>query len=154
MDTFVYPMCLICKLLTNISSTAPSSSFLSALSVASYCLYSLIVLANCRQISAICAPMLVLEGMTGPVHGFIGRINRTRLRVLYTAGRTVRNRRQRASSPKWDWTEVELALSWRCTSDIDSYPGWPMIRVMDEYRKASTVLSRELMLSMVPLAIS
>jgi len=75
---------------------------LSVLAVALYCLYSLVVLAYCMRMSVICASVLVPGEMTGLGPRFTGGINWTRLRVLYTAGRTLRNRRLRAPSPKRD----------------------------------------------------
>ena len=110
MFTFAYPICLFRKLLTKMSSTEPSSSCLSPLLVVLYCLYSLGVLANCRRMFAICGPVLE-PGMTGSGPEFTGGINLTRLRALYTAVRTVMNRRPRAPSLKYYLTEAELVLS-------------------------------------------
>ena len=81
------------------SSTAPRSSYFSALSVASYCLYSLVAVVNWRRMSAICGPVLP-AGMTGSGTELTGGMKGMRLRVLYAAGRTVRKRRPRAPLPK------------------------------------------------------
>ena len=81
MVTLAYPMCLLRRLLTNMSSTAPRSICFSALSVASYCLYSLVAVVNWWRMSAICGPVLP-AGMIGSGPGLAGGMNGIRLSVL------------------------------------------------------------------------
>ena len=69
----------------------------------------------------ICSPVLS-GGTTGSGPGLAGGMKGTRLRVLKTAGVTVRYSSPDIPSPRWDWTEVALSLSCKCTSAMVSYP--------------------------------
>ena len=120
--TLAYPICLFQRLRMNMSSTAPRRSYFNALSVASYCLCSLVALANWRRMSEMTEPVL-LAGMMGSEPGLAGRMQGVRLRVSKTAEVTVRYNRPSVPSPRWDWTEAALSLSWRCTSAMVLYPG-------------------------------
>ena len=116
----VYPMCLFCRLRTNMLSTAPSRSCFNTLSVESCCWCSLVALENWRRMSDITGPVLP-AGTAGSRPGLAGGTNDTRLRVLKTASVTVMYSNSSVPSPRWDCTEAALALSCRCNSVMVSY---------------------------------
>ena len=94
-----YLMCLFRRLRMNMSSTAPRRSCFRALSVESYCLCSLVELENWRRMSEITGPVLSW-GTTGSGPGLAGGMKGTRLRVLKTAGVTVRYSNPSVPSPR------------------------------------------------------
>ena len=96
--------------------------FFKASSVESYFLCSLVALENCRRMSKITGPV-ISAGTVGSGPGLAGGMKGVKLRMLKTAGVTVRYSNPSVPSPRWDWTEVALAMSCRCTSAMVLYPG-------------------------------
>ena len=64
-------------------------------------------------------------------------------KLLYTAGDTVSWRRPRVPQPRLDWTEAAFELSFKLTSAMVLYVGFPTMGGIVGNRKPSTILSME-----------
>ena len=79
--------------------------------------------------------------MSGAEPGLIGTTKLVADKVLYTAGGTVSWRRPRVPQPRLVWTEAELELSFKLTSEMVLYVGVPKMGGIVENGKPSMILS-------------
>ena len=81
--------------------------------------------------------------MLGEHPGLMGTTRVVTDKVLYREGDTVSCRRPRVPQLRLDWTEAAFELSFKLTSAMVLYVGFPTMGGIVGNRKPSTILSME-----------